>query len=75
VVGYNEPLKQSVEFLKKGIEAGVANSILVKVNQIGSLAEALDAVEPARENAYTAVVSHRAGETEGHYDRRYRRRN
>jgi enolase len=54
----------NVEFLKKGIEAGVANSILVKVNQIGSLTETLDAIELARENAYTAVVSHRSGETE-----------
>jgi enolase len=54
----------NVEFLKKGIEAGVANSILVKVNQIGSLTETLDAIELARQNAYTAVVSHRSGETE-----------
>jgi enolase len=54
----------NVEFLKKGIEAGVANSILVKVNQIGSLTETLDAIELARANAYTAVVSHRSGETE-----------
>src|SRR5260221_8549486 len=54
----------NVEFLKKGIEAGVANSILVKVNQIGSLTETLDAIELARENAYTAVVSHRSGETQ-----------
>jgi enolase len=54
----------NVEFLKKGIEAGLANSILVKVNQIGSLTETLDAIELARENAYTAVVSHRSGETE-----------
>jgi enolase len=42
----------------------VANSILVKVNQIGSLTETLDAIELAREHAYTAVVSHRSGETE-----------
>jgi enolase len=54
----------NVKFLKKGIEEGVANSILVKVNQIGSLTETLDAVELAKENGYTAVISHRSGETE-----------
>lgn len=50
--------------LKKGIEKGVANSILVKVNQIGTLTEALDAVEMAQKCGYTAVISHRSGETE-----------
>ncbi|HEY2600580.1 MAG TPA: phosphopyruvate hydratase [Thermoleophilaceae bacterium] len=50
--------------LKRGIEAGVANSILVKVNQIGTLTETLDAVATAREAGYTAVMSHRSGETE-----------
>ena len=50
--------------LKKGIEMGVANSILVKVNQIGTLSEALDAVEMAQKAGYTAVISHRSGETE-----------
>jgi enolase len=54
----------NVKFLRKGIETGTANSILVKVNQIGSLTETLDAVELARENGYTAVLSHRSGETE-----------
>src|SRR5690606_6485609 len=54
----------NVEFLKKGISTGVANSILVKVNQIGSLTETLDAVELAHKNRYTAVISHRSGETE-----------
>ena len=54
----------NVEFLHKGIEKGVANSILVKVNQIGSLTETFDAVELAKENRYTAVISHRSGETE-----------
>jgi enolase len=54
----------NVKFLRKGIEQGVANSILVKVNQIGSLTETLDAVELAQENSYTAVISHRSGETE-----------
>jgi enolase len=54
----------NVKFLKKGIETGTANSILVKVNQIGSLTETLDAVELAQINAYTAVLSHRSGETE-----------
>lgn len=51
-------------FLQKGIDLGVGNSILVKVNQIGSLTETLDAVELAKENGYTAVISHRSGETE-----------
>jgi enolase len=54
----------NVKFLQKGIEQGVANSILVKVNQIGSLTETLDAIELAKENRYTAVISHRSGETE-----------
>ena len=54
----------NVKFLKKGIDLGVANSILVKVNQIGSLTETLDAVELAQGNKYTAVISHRSGETE-----------
>ena len=54
----------NVKFLKKGIDKGVANAILVKVNQIGSLTETLDAVELAKENGYTSVLSHRSGETE-----------
>jgi len=54
----------NVEFLSKGIKEGIANSILVKVNQIGSLTETLDAVELANDNGYTAVMSHRSGETE-----------
>jgi enolase len=54
----------NVKFLKKGISQGVGNSILVKVNQIGSLTETLDAVELAQDNRYTAVISHRSGETE-----------
>ena len=52
------------ERLARGIEAGVANSILVKVNQIGSLSETLDAVGLATRTGYTAVMSHRSGETE-----------
>ncbi len=54
----------NVSFLQKGIDLGVANSILVKVNQIGSLTETFDAVELAKENSYTSVMSHRSGETE-----------
>jgi enolase len=54
----------NVKFLRKGIETGTANSILVKVNQIGSLTETLDAVRLAQNSAYTAVLSHRSGETE-----------
>lgn len=54
----------NTKFLKKGIDLGVANSILVKVNQIGTLTETLDAVEMAKEAGYTSVLSHRSGETE-----------
>jgi len=54
----------NVDFLRKGIDTGVANSILVKVNQIGSLTETFDAIELAKEHSYTAVISHRSGETE-----------
>ncbi len=54
----------NVEFLRKGIEMGCANSILIKVNQIGSLSETLDAIEMAHRHGYTTVTSHRSGETE-----------
>ena len=54
----------NVSFLKKGIEMGCANSILIKVNQIGSLTETLDAIEMAHRAGYTTVTSHRSGETE-----------
>jgi enolase len=54
----------NTERLARGIEAGVANSILIKVNQIGTLTETLDAIRMAREAGYTAVMSHRSGETE-----------
>jgi enolase len=54
----------NVKFLQKGIDTGTANSILVKVNQIGSLTETLDAVSLAQHSGYTAVLSHRSGETE-----------
>ncbi len=54
----------NVKFLRKGIEMGVANSILIKVNQIGSLTETLDAIETAKEAGYSIVISHRSGETE-----------
>ncbi len=54
----------NVKFLKKGIEEGCANSILIKVNQIGSLTETLDAISLALKNDYTAIMSHRSGETE-----------
>jgi enolase len=57
-------LVTNVQFLRKAIDLGVANSILVKVNQIGSLTETLDAIELAREHSYTAIISHRSGETE-----------
>jgi enolase len=54
----------NVEYLKKGIDMGAANSILIKVNQIGTLTETLDAIEMAHKAGYTAVISHRSGETE-----------
>lgn len=54
----------NTERLKKGIDQGIANSILIKVNQIGSLTETLDAIEMGKRAGYTAVVSHRSGETE-----------
>lgn len=54
----------NTEFLAKGIELGVANSILIKVNQIGTLTETLDAIEMAKKAGYTSVISHRSGETE-----------
>lgn len=54
----------NVDFLRKGIEMGAANSILIKVNQIGTLSETLDAIEMAHRHGYTTVTSHRSGETE-----------
>jgi enolase len=54
----------NVEKLRRGIEEGVGNAILVKVNQIGTLTETLDAIALARQNGYAAVISHRSGETE-----------
>jgi enolase len=54
----------NVDRLRRGIESGVANSILIKVNQIGTLSETLEAIRVAREAGYTAVMSHRSGETE-----------
>jgi enolase len=54
----------NVEFLQKGIDMGVANSILVKVNQIGSLTETINAVNLAKRNSYKSIMSHRSGETE-----------
>jgi enolase len=54
----------NTEILQEGIEKGIANSILIKFNQIGSLTETLDAIRMAKEAGYTAVISHRSGETE-----------
>ncbi|MBC8591444.1 phosphopyruvate hydratase [Lachnospiraceae bacterium NSJ-29] len=54
----------NTERLKKGIELGISNSILIKLNQIGTITETLDAIELAKVNGYTAVISHRSGETE-----------
>ena len=54
----------NVERLKRGVQSNTANSILIKVNQIGSLTETLDAINTAKSAGYTAVISHRSGETE-----------
>ena len=54
----------NTEILSRGIEEGIGNSILIKVNQIGTLTETFDAIEMAQKAGYTAVVSHRSGETE-----------
>ena len=54
----------NTKFLQRGIDEGAANSILIKVNQIGTLTETLDAIELAKTNNMTAVISHRSGETE-----------
>ena len=54
----------NTKILKEGIQKGIANSILIKVNQIGTLTETLDAIEMAKRAGYTAIVSHRSGETE-----------
>lgn len=54
----------NVDYLQRGIETGCGNSILIKVNQIGTLSETLDAIEMAHRHGYTAVISHRSGETE-----------
>ena len=55
------------KILMKGIEEGVANSILIKLNQIGTVSETLDAIEMAKQAGYTTVISHRSGETEDHF--------
>jgi len=54
----------NIQFLQEGIDKGVANSILIKVNQIGTVSETFDAIDLARRNGYTSVISHRSGETE-----------
>jgi enolase len=54
----------NVNRLEEGIDKGVANSILIKVNQIGTVSETLDAIDLARRNGYTSVISHRSGESE-----------
>ena len=63
-LGGDDLFATNVKSLEKGISEGCANSILVKVNQIGSLTETLDAIEMAQRNGYTTVTSHRSGETE-----------
>jgi enolase len=64
----------NTSIFKEGIKKGIANSILIKINQIGTLSETFAAVEMAKRAGYTAVISHRSGETEGQHHRRHRRR-
>ena len=52
------------KIIKRGIEEGIANSVLIKLNQIGTLTETLDSIETAKKAGYTAIISHRSGETE-----------
>ncbi|MGC2153810.1 MAG: phosphopyruvate hydratase, partial [Terriglobales bacterium] len=54
----------NIEIFGRGIDGGIANSILIKLNQIGTVSETLDAIDLARRNGYTSVISHRSGETE-----------
>jgi enolase len=54
----------NIEIFAKGIESGIGNSILIKLNQIGTVSETLDAIDLARRNGYTSVISHRSGESE-----------
>ena len=54
----------NIQIFGEGIEKGIANSILIKLNQIGTVSETLDAIDLARRNGYTSVISHRSGETE-----------
>ena len=63
-LGGDDLFVTNIKRLQKGIDMGVTNSILIKLNQIGTLTETLDAIELAKKNGYTAVVSHRSGETE-----------
>ena len=62
--GGRRPVRHQLDAARRGIKDGLANSILIKVNQIGTLTETLDAVEMAYKAGYTAVMSHRSGETE-----------
>src|SRR3981189_556985 len=63
-LGGDDRFVTNVERLQEGIDRGVANSILIKVNQIGSVSETLDAIDLARRNSYTSIISHRSGESE-----------
>ena len=69
--GGRQSVRDQYETVEKGIEMGIANSILIKVNQIGTLSEAFEAVEMAHKNGYKAVISHRSGETEDTNHSRY----
>ena len=63
----------NTKILQEGIDKGIANSILIKINQIGTLTETFAAIEMAKRAGYTAVISHRSGETEDSHHRRHRR--
>ena len=60
-------IKYNIERLKKGIDLGVCNSILIKLNQIGTITETIKAINLAKENKYTYIISHRSGETEDNF--------
>ena len=64
MVGGDDLFVTNTNKLSRGINEGIANSILIKVNQIGTLTETLDAIEMAKRASYTSVISHRSGETE-----------
>ena len=63
----NQCVKPNKKLFKKGIDLGIANAILIKLNQIGTVTETLDTIKLAKENNYKTIISHRSGETEDNY--------